>query len=434
MIRKSTREVSIDTLQATAVDKVNQKLIDSNTTPSIDITCKKAEKVEVLILSLDKNEVLRYGERPFNGFPCEQPMAHIFMIQELSLRTWKDIVNAFLNNYLYNAAANLEIEMESMLRYQVDDLTMEKRDEHHGSGEPSKVNEAGTGSSISASIDSTASTTDDSTLKSIDLSSCDPTSDGDREITMEDFLELEEFLKLEDGEKLGDLDSSREVTILRQGLPSIDTNLMRSIDNYPTSSINARPTSSRHPPDSIELHPPDCIDRHPWLDELPRYIVELEQVKEKMYKSKASHLVVPKHQRPHIWTEEAAGFHKRVKRIHDPVKIVVPCDVFEAESPIPPDKSIQLSSYSGVFDDHICVEASRRRGLRFRGEVDNGPTKAVLIDTNKPSSIDITNSPSIDTSRESDQNKKSRVRSRCFSQPFAKLRALLIAEMKDKGQ
>ncbi|KAH0898748.1 hypothetical protein HID58_048316 [Brassica napus] len=47
----------------------------------------------------------------------------------------------------------------------------------------------------------------DSTLKGIDISSCDPTSDGDREITMEDFLELEEFLELEDGEKLEDLDS-----------------------------------------------------------------------------------------------------------------------------------------------------------------------------------------------------------------------------------
>ncbi|KAF2532914.1 hypothetical protein F2Q70_00029712 [Brassica cretica] len=53
----------------------------------------------------------------------------------------------------------------------------------------------------------------DSTLKSIDISSCDPTSDGDREITMENFLEFEEFLELEDGEKLGDLDSSREVTM-----------------------------------------------------------------------------------------------------------------------------------------------------------------------------------------------------------------------------
>ncbi|KAF3563337.1 hypothetical protein DY000_02014928 [Brassica cretica] len=89
-----------------------------------------------------------------------------------------------------------------------------------------------------------------------------------------------------------------------------------------------------------------------------------------MYMSKASHLDVPKHQRPPIWMEEAAGFHKRVKKIHDPVKIMVPCDVFEAESHVSPDKSIQ----------------------------------------------------------------KSRVHSRCFSQPFAKLRALLIAEMVDKRE
>ena len=91
-----------------------------------------------------------------------------------------------------------------------------------------------------------------------------------------------------------------------------------------------------------------------------------------------------------------------MKRIHDHVKIVVPCDVFEAESLIPPDKSIQLSSYSGVFDDHICVEASKRRGLRFRGEFDNGQTEAVSSDTNKPASIDITTSSSIDTGRESE--------------------------------
>uniref|UniRef100_A0A0D2ZSW4 Uncharacterized protein n=1 Tax=Brassica oleracea var. oleracea TaxID=109376 RepID=A0A0D2ZSW4_BRAOL len=33
-----------------------------------------------------------------------------------------------------------------------------------------------------------------------------------------------------------------------------------------------------------------------------------------------------------------------------------------------------------------------------------------------------------------DDVKKSRVRSRCFSHPFAKLRALLLAEMIDKGE
>ncbi|KAG2247513.1 hypothetical protein Bca52824_087141 [Brassica carinata] len=61
-IRKSTREVSIDTLQAAAIDSVNQESIDSNTMLSIDITCEKAEKVEVLIMSLDENGVLRDEE------------------------------------------------------------------------------------------------------------------------------------------------------------------------------------------------------------------------------------------------------------------------------------------------------------------------------------------------------------------------------------
>ncbi|KAF3556223.1 hypothetical protein F2Q69_00014061 [Brassica cretica] len=125
-----------------------------------------------------------------------------------------------------------------------------------------------------------------------------------------------------------------------------------------------------------------------------------------MYMSKASHLAVPKHQRTPIWTEEAAGFHKRVKRIHDPRKTVVPCTVFEAESPIPPDRSMQISSYIEVLDDHQHVEASQR-GLRFRYEVDKGPAEAASIDTdriqsnhtNKLESTDATTSPSINTER-----------------------------------
>ncbi|KAH0879362.1 hypothetical protein HID58_066756, partial [Brassica napus] len=108
---------------------------------------------------------------------------------------------------------------------------------------------------------------------------------------MEDFLEQEEFLELEDGEKLEDLDSSRE----------------------------------------------------------------------------ASHPAVHEHQRPPICAEEAAGFHKRVKMIHDPVKIVVPCAVFEVEFPIPPDKGAHMSSYVEMLENHQHVEASQR-GLRFRDE------------------------------------------------------------------
>ncbi|WZZ27568.1 hypothetical protein YC2023_010969 [Brassica napus] len=234
----------------------------------------------------------------------------------------------------------------------------------------------------------------------------------------------------------------------------------------------------------------------------------MEPIEERMYMSKASHLAVPKHQRPPIWTEEAVGFHKRVKRIHDLVKIVAPCAV------------VELSPYIGVLDDPLDAEASQR-GLLFRDEVDKGPSEAASIDTdripsidtNKPASIDTTASPSIgttaspsidttaspsidttaspsidttaspsidttaspsidvcgnlrnvDTTTRSyksggkkrrnwkkrkrimgspqvsltphflDCVRKSRVRSRCFSHPFAKLRALLLAEMIDKGE
>ncbi|KAH0905991.1 hypothetical protein HID58_037818, partial [Brassica napus] len=72
--------------------------------------------------------------------------------------------------------------------------------------------------------------------------------------------------------------------------------------------------------------------------------LELEEFLE-VHESEASHNADSKHLRPLICAEEAVGFHKRVKRIHDPVKIVVPCAIFEVEFPIPPDKGAHLSSY-----------------------------------------------------------------------------------------
>ncbi|KAF2566809.1 hypothetical protein F2Q68_00025799 [Brassica cretica] len=137
-----------------------------------------------------------------------------------------------------------------------------------------------------------------------------------------------------------------------------------------------------------------------------------------MYMSKASHLAVPKHQRTPIWTEEAAGFHKRVKRIHDPRKIVVPCTVFEAESPIPPDRSMQISSYIEGWRYHHAIRqvwGKKRRNWKKRKRIRDGLQVSLI--------------PHF-----SDGVRKSKVRSRCFSQPFAKLRALLIAEMIDKGE
>ncbi|KAF3498949.1 hypothetical protein DY000_02053288 [Brassica cretica] len=98
--------------------------------------------------------------------------------------------------------------------------------------------------------------------------------------------------------------------------------------------------------------------------------------------------------------KKADGFHKRVKRIHDPVKFVVPCAVVEVEFPIPPDRSMQLSPYIGVLDDPLHAEASQR-GLRFRDEVDKGPAEAASIDTDRIPSIDTTTSPSIDTTTSS---------------------------------
>ncbi|KAF2594399.1 hypothetical protein F2Q70_00044390 [Brassica cretica] len=251
--------------------------------------------------------------------------------------------------------------------------------------------------------DKTSTSIDGSTQKSTDVSSCDLVPDVDGEITMVDFLKLEYEAQQEN------LDQNLEKKLVDHQHTSeedLNTSLEASIDRYPHDCIYRHPPYiidqqkpyiiNHHPPDSIDLHSPDCIDRHPWLDELPGYVVELKQDEERMYMSKALHLAVPKHWRPPIWTEEAAGFHKRVKRIHDPVKVVVPCVVFEAESPIPPDRSMQFSSYNEVLDNHKHVEASHR-GLRFRDEVDKGPAEAASIDTDRIPSIDTTTSPSIDT-------------------------------------
>ena len=129
-----------------------------------------------------------------------------------------------------------------------------------------------------------------------------------------------------------------------------------------------------------------------------------------MHESEASRNSDSKHLRPLKCAEEADGFHKRVKMIHDPVKFVVPCTVVEVEFPLPPDTGAHLSSYVEVLDDHQHVEASQR-GLRFRDEVDKDPAEAASVDTDRissndtktPASIDITTSPSINTGCISEQ-------------------------------
>ncbi|KAF3570112.1 hypothetical protein F2Q69_00058927 [Brassica cretica] len=142
----------------------------------------------------------------------------------------------------------------------------------------------------------------------------------------------------------------------------------------------------RHQPDEIDRQPPHIIDQRP----------------------PCLAPAVHKHQRLPICAEGAVGFHKRVKRIHDPVKIVVPCAVFEVEFPIPPDKGVHLSSY-------IESGGKKRRNWKKRKRTKGGSQLPLI-----PHS--------------SDGVRKSRVCSKCFSQPLEKLRALLISNMIDKGE
>ncbi|KAF3522805.1 hypothetical protein F2Q69_00047987 [Brassica cretica] len=293
---------------------------------------------------------------------------------------------------------------------------MAKRDEQHVSGELSRVEEAGTEDTTSTSTDGMTSTSIDSTISmstnfttstsldcttstSIDVTTSSSIDNVDREVTMEDSLELEEWLEDMDQNLKKKLDGDQHTSRgdLETSKASIGRHQPDEIDRQPPHIIDLHPPDiDRHSQPLIDRHHPPNIDRCPLLDVTPGCIIEMEPIEERMYMSKASHLDVPKYQRPPIWTEEAARFHKRVKRMHDPVKFVVSCAVFEADSPIPPDKGVHLSSYIDVLDDHQHAVASQR-GLRCRGEVDKNPGEAASIITDQIPSIDTNTSPSIDT-------------------------------------
>ncbi|KAF2599903.1 hypothetical protein F2Q68_00010579 [Brassica cretica] len=265
-----------------------------------------------------------------------------------------------------------------------------------------------TDDTTSTSIDGTTSTSIDSTTStSTNGTTSTSIDDVKKEVTMEDFLELEEWLE--------DMDQNSEKKL------DDDENTSRGhLETSPKASIGRHQPDEidRHPPCIIDLHPPESIDPQPLLDEPHCFIVEMEPIEERMHESEASHNVDSKHLRSLIYAEKAAGLHKRVKRIHDHVKIVIPCAVVEVEFPIPPNRCMQLSPYIGVLDDPLHAEAYQR-GLRFRDKVDKGPAEAASIDTdqipsndttdaisndiNKPVSIETATSPSIDTGRISKQ-------------------------------
>ncbi|KAF2540393.1 hypothetical protein F2Q68_00032146 [Brassica cretica] len=90
----------------------------------------------------------------------------------------------------------------------------------------------------------------------------------------------------------GDLETSK-ASIDRHQPDEIDRQPPHIIDLYP-------PDIDRHRQPNIDRHHPPNIDRCPLLDVPPSCIIEMEPVEERMYMSKASHLAVPKHQRPSI--------------------------------------------------------------------------------------------------------------------------------------
>ncbi|KAF3527959.1 hypothetical protein DY000_02040739 [Brassica cretica] len=339
----------------------------------------------------------------------------------------------------------------------------------------------------------------DSAQKNTDVPSCHPDLDVDREITMKDFLGLEEFLELEDGEKLEDLDSSREVTmedflgleewledmdqnskkkldddqhtsrgdLKLQRLASINTNLMRSIDNHPTSSIYTHPTSidnANHL--SIDTTHLISIDAHCWtIRQLSPYIGVLDDPLD----AEAS-------QRGLLFRDEVDKSPSEAASIDT--------------DRIPSIDTNKPASIDTTASPSIGTTASPSIDTTASPSIDT--TASPLIDTTASPSIDTTASPSIDTTTSSsidtgrvsehkkfdvcgnlrnvdtttrsdksgglkrrnwkkrkrimgspqvsltphflDCVRKSRVRSRCFSHPFAKLRALLLAEMIDKGE
>ena len=201
--------------------------------------------------------------------------------------------------------------------------------------------------------------------------------DIDKEITIEDFLELDDFLKVLDEALPRDLGQNSEKKLDDDKLTSgkdLETSPKASIDRHRPPGIDRHRqlVTDRH-------HPPD-IDRSPLLNESPGCIVEMEPIDEKKHESVASQLAVHEHLRPYICTEEAIGFHKRLKRIHDHVKSLVLCLISEAESPIPPDISVHQDLKIGIVDGYLSAAVFQEK-LGLEDDVIKVSVTPASIDT-----------------------------------------------------
>uniref|UniRef100_A0A0D3BGK5 Uncharacterized protein n=1 Tax=Brassica oleracea var. oleracea TaxID=109376 RepID=A0A0D3BGK5_BRAOL len=186
---------------------------------------------------------------------------------------------------------------------------------------------------------------------------------------MEDSFELEELIEDIDhnSEKKLDDDHYTSRGDMETSKASIGRHQPDEIDRQPPHIIDLHPPNiDRHRQPLIDRHHPPNIDRCPLLDVPPCCIIEMEPIEEMMYMSKASPLAVPKHQRPPIWTVEAAGFHKR--------------------GPAEP----------------ISIDTDRIPSIDTNKPASIDTTTSPLINTTASPSIDTTTSSSIDTGRVSE--------------------------------
>ncbi|KAF2555051.1 hypothetical protein F2Q68_00016119 [Brassica cretica] len=215
-IRKSTREVSINTLQATAIDKVNQKLIDElSRVEEADISDTSSASIESTTLmstdgtTLTSTDGTTYTSTDGTTYTSIDGSTSMSIDVRISFPTTNRTTSTLTN---------------SITSTSTDGTTSTSTD---------GTTSTSTNDTTSTSINGMTSETIDNTISvSIDInpycrltpteilgssscpqniadskwettygSGCYLTSDVDREITM-DFLELEEFLKLEEGETL----------------------------------------------------------------------------------------------------------------------------------------------------------------------------------------------------------------------------------------
>ncbi|WZZ51527.1 hypothetical protein YC2023_051634 [Brassica napus] len=231
---------SIDTVHLASIDTVHPNTVHHDTVhpgtahlntvhPDTvhlvknDTTCLETEKIEVLILKVDENGMLRDEEGRTRNNAGQLINAQGAVIPDV-------IAVAVMNDF---------------------DLSREW-DEQHVSGKLSKVEEAGTENATSTSIDDMTSTSPDGTTStstyittstSINVPTSSSIDDVDIEVTMEDSSELEEWLK--------DIDQNSE--------KKLDDDQHTSRGDLETSKASI----DQHQPDEIDRQPPHIIDLHP---------------------------------------------------------------------------------------------------------------------------------------------------------------------------